>query len=159
MCYKCSNYSSHLQGNKCPNCQQDYVFSFVSFEILPLVEFSPESDISSTEAERLLMAPPRSSESHPDPFTDTMIHEDMSDILPMILDRESLRAVDPRSILIVKWPKPLKTKYYRNLLPELQVTICPECLQAFHSEDFELQVLQKGFCPFCRTSADVLFNN
>jgi len=31
MCYKCSNYSTHLQGNQCPNCQQPYIYSFVSF--------------------------------------------------------------------------------------------------------------------------------
>lgn len=31
MCYKCSSYSSHLRGNNCPTCQQDYIFSFVSF--------------------------------------------------------------------------------------------------------------------------------
>lgn len=31
MCYKCSNYSTHLRGNRCPSCQQDYIFSFVSF--------------------------------------------------------------------------------------------------------------------------------
>lgn len=67
-----------------------------------------------------------------------------------------LRAIDPRSVLIVKGTLPLKTKYYRNLLPELQITVCPECHQAFHSEDFELQVLQKGYCPFCRTSGDIV---
>lgn len=151
MCYKCSNYSSHLQGNKCTNCHQDYIYSYVSFEILPLVEFSREMDITDIEAERLLMAPPRSNETHPDPFTDTMIHEDITDTLPMILDRESLRAVDPKSVIIVKSPSPLKTKYYRNLLPELQIKICPDCLMAYHSDDFELQFLQKGYCPFCRT--------
>lgn len=31
MCYKCSNYSSHLRGNRCPTCQEEFVFSFVSF--------------------------------------------------------------------------------------------------------------------------------
>lgn len=31
LCYKCSNYSSHLRGNRCPSCQSDYMFSFVSF--------------------------------------------------------------------------------------------------------------------------------
>lgn len=58
-----------------------------------------------------------------------MIHEDVGDTLPMILDRESLRAVDPKTVIIIKWPAPIKTKYYRNLLPELQITICPECRQ------------------------------
>lgn len=69
-----------------------------------------------------------------------------------------LRAIDPKEVIIIKWPSALQTKYYRNLLPELQVTVCPECLQAFHSEDFELQVLQKGYCPFCRTPGENLLN-
>lgn len=60
MCYKCSNYSPHLHGNRCPNCQQEYVFSYVSFEILPLAEFAPEAGISELDAERLLLAPPKS---------------------------------------------------------------------------------------------------
>lgn len=97
-------------------------------EILPLVEFSHETDIDDAEAERLLMAPPKSNAVHLDPFTDTMVHEDLPDILPMTLDRDSLRAIDPTTVLFVKWPPPLRTKYYRNLLPELQISICPECL-------------------------------
>ncbi|XP_037909163.1 intraflagellar transport protein 122 homolog isoform X2 [Hermetia illucens] len=32
LCYKCSNYSTHMNGNSCPTCQQDYTFSFVSFD-------------------------------------------------------------------------------------------------------------------------------
>lgn len=31
LCYKCSNYSQHLNNNICPTCRQDYIFSFVSF--------------------------------------------------------------------------------------------------------------------------------
>lgn len=80
-------------------------------------------------------------------------------MLPLSLDRDGLRAIDPRNVIIVKRPPPIKTKYYRNLLPELQINLCPVCNQAFHSEDFELQVLQKGFCPFCRTSGENLLNS
>lgn len=105
-------------------------------EILPLVEFYPETDISGAEAERLLMAPPKANELHSDPFTDTMVHEDVADAMPMTLDRDSLRAVDPNAVLIVKWPKPLRTKYYRNLLPDLQITVCPECFQVRFSSVF-----------------------
>lgn len=112
---------------ECLRSNQNY--SIVITEILPLVEFYPESDINDTEVERLLMAPPKPNMGHSDPFADTMIHEDITDTLPLTLDRDALRAVDPISVLIVKWPKPLKTKYYRNLLPELQISICPECLQ------------------------------
>lgn len=127
-------------------------------EILPLVEFSPEEDIPEPEVERLLMAPPKTNAETFDPFVDTMINEELSDILPFTLDRDALRSLDPTMISIAKWPSPLKTKYYRNLMPEWQISMCSECLQAFHSEDFELQVLQKGFCPFCRASSDTLLS-
>lgn len=153
ICYKCSSYSPHLQGNKCPNCQQDYIFSHVSFEILPLVEFMLEQDIDDNEAERLLMAPPKI--EHHDSYSDTMVNEEIGD-MPSVVDRALLRALDPRSIHIVKGPTLLKPKYYRNVLPELQITFCPSCSQAFHLEDFELQVLQKGMCPFCRAPAETV---
>lgn len=155
MCYKCSNFSMHLSGNHCSNCQQEFIFSFVSFEILPLAEFFPETDITPEEAERLLMTPQK--ENAIDPFTETIIQDEIGDLLPVTLNRESLKAIDPRNVILVKSPLPIGTKYFRNLLPELQITICPGCYQAFHSEDFELQVLQKGCCPFCRLQEDQLF--
>lgn len=133
------------------------VFFFFT-EILPLVEFSPEEGIPEQEVERLLMAPPKNNTETFDPFVDTMINEDVSDMLPFMLDRDALRALDPTTILIAKCSAPLKTKYYRNLMPEWQISMCSECLQVFHSEDFELQVLQKGYCPFCRTNSDILLN-
>lgn len=89
----------------------------------------PEADIPEQEVERLLMAPPKSDSMAIDPFVDTIVNEDVIDVLPLTLDRDALRALDPASILIARWPPPLKTKYLRNLLPELQISICPECLQ------------------------------
>ncbi|XP_053684288.1 intraflagellar transport protein 122 homolog [Sabethes cyaneus] len=147
MCYRCSNYSPHIHGNRCPNCNQEYVFSYVSFEILPLAEFGVETGISDQEAERLLMAPPKFNDYDQ---IDQFIKEDIVDAFSASLNRDALRAIDPREVIIMKGPKPLPTKFYRNLLPELQITVCPECNNAFHSEDFELQYLQKGHCPFCR---------
>ncbi|XP_037937685.1 intraflagellar transport protein 122 homolog [Teleopsis dalmanni] len=151
LCYKCSNYSQHLNGNCCPTCKQDYLFSFISFEILPLVQFYPEVDITDAEAERLLLAPPKQNEDI-DPF-----NEDVASALPLSLDRSALRGIDPNHILIVKGrEKNIKSLYFRNILPDLQVTFCPECLLVFYAEDFEMQVLQKGYCPFCRTSSEKL---
>lgn len=102
---------------------------WIPTEILPLVEFMPEADIPEQEVERLLMAPPKPDSMAIDPFVDTIVNEDVTDVLPLTLDRDALRALDPASVLIARWPPPLKTKYLRNLLPELQISICPECLQ------------------------------
>lgn len=112
-------YENEIEQNDC--------IAFI--EILPLVEFSPEDDIPDQEVERLLMAPPKIVNGTFDPFVDTMINEEISDILPLTLDRDALRALDPTTILIAKWPAPLKTKYYRNLMPEWQISMCHECLQ------------------------------
>lgn len=45
MCYRCSTTNPLYNargGNRCNNCGQPFVHSFVSFEILPLVEFQLE---------------------------------------------------------------------------------------------------------------------
>ncbi|XP_064399631.1 intraflagellar transport protein 122 homolog isoform X2 [Halichondria panicea] len=41
ICYRCSNTNPLLNnaGNFCVNCRQSFEFSFVSFEVLPVVEF------------------------------------------------------------------------------------------------------------------------
>lgn len=141
LCYKCSNYSQHLNNNTCPTCRQDYIFSFVSFgefapvhsinflltylftEILPLVQFYPEVDIPDAEAERLLLAPTKNADDA-DPF-----NEDVASALPLSLDRNALRAIDPNHVLILKrHDKHIRNIYYRNILPDLQVTYCSECL-------------------------------
>ena len=96
--------------------------------------------------------------------------------------------MDPSSVLIVKWPKPFTTRYYRNLLPDLQVTCCKSCLkvkftlytlhitltfvsdwtkyknnyiylQLFHTDDYELALLRYNHCPFCRTPSNVMNQN
>lgn len=59
MCYRCSTYNPLIgeANNICSHCHQPFVHSFVSFEVLPLVEFYLESDISDDEAVRLIQAP------------------------------------------------------------------------------------------------------
>ncbi len=53
ICYRCSTTNplhNPKGGNRCSNCAQPFVYSFVSFEILPLVEFVLEEGISEAEA-------------------------------------------------------------------------------------------------------------
>lgn len=88
-----------------------------------MVEFSPEMDINDLEAERLISAPPKMN-GDTDPF-----NEDNAGSLALTLDRESLRSIDPDTVLIIKHKDMnLRNRYFRNLLPELQITFCPECM-------------------------------
>ncbi|XP_046387710.1 intraflagellar transport protein 122 homolog [Ischnura elegans] len=66
MCYKCSNtnlFSFH-GGNCCPYCGHAFVYSFVSFEVLPLVEFVLAEGLSDEEATRLIESPPSAKEEY-----------------------------------------------------------------------------------------------
>lgn len=50
----------------------------------------------------------------------------------VLVNRGILKSMEPSSVLIVKWPKPFKTRYFKNLLTDLQVTSCKTCLKVFY---------------------------
>ncbi|KDR19634.1 hypothetical protein L798_06155, partial [Zootermopsis nevadensis] len=157
MCYRCSTYNPLMTSttNCCTNCRQPFVHSFVSFEVLPLVEFQLEPGISDEEAVRLIEAPaPFTEESNhsrgwlqsesdtfqtmhfdespasiADPFTARLMSfENVGDeFVPVVVNQATLQAMDPCAVLICRWPHPLRYQFYRNLLPDLQVTLCNCC--------------------------------
>lgn len=178
MCYRCSTNNPFLNnlGNVCINCRQGFVFSASSYEILPLVEFYLEGGISDEEAMSLInLEAPR---SHPnkdkwqemssadtqtlrldddeplmddDPFTAKLSFEQGgSEFVPVVVSRSVLRAMSRRDIMVKRWPHPLKWQYFRSLLPDVSITMCQSCFQMFHTEDYELLVLQHNCCPYCR---------
>jgi len=70
---------------------------------------------------------------------------------PVVVGRQSLSNMEPGEVIVAKWEPPLKYQYYRNVLPDMAITKCETCNKIFHTEDYELQLLQKGHCPFCRS--------
>uniref|UniRef100_A0A6P3UIJ5 Intraflagellar transport protein 122 homolog n=1 Tax=Bombus terrestris TaxID=30195 RepID=A0A6P3UIJ5_BOMTE len=166
LCYKCSTFNPLLPSNnqgQCVQCGLKFQYSFVMFEILPLVEFELEENISDEEAEKLINDSLSSSDditttnqfsvtSEIDLFTARLMkYEEKSNSSTIIVGRNVLKSMDPCTVLIIKWPKPFKTKYFKNLLPDLQITFCKSCLKLFHSDDYEVALLRHGYCPFCRT--------
>ncbi|XP_039626944.1 intraflagellar transport protein 122 homolog [Polypterus senegalus] len=182
MCYRCSTNNPLLnnQGNVCINCRQPFIFSASSYEVLPLVEFYLEEGITDEEAVALIdLEAPRAEKSNTnwqeitqadsqtlrlddsednaeeDPFTAKLSFEQGgSEFVPVVVNRSVLRSMSRRDVLIKRWPKPLKWQYYRSLLPDVSITMCPSCFQMFHSEDYELLVLQHNCCPYCRRPID-----
>jgi len=57
-CYRCGATNPLINssgfGDKCGNCGHRFLRSFVSFDILALVEFAPEDDVMDDEAEALI---------------------------------------------------------------------------------------------------------
>ncbi|KFQ73826.1 Intraflagellar transport protein 122, partial [Phoenicopterus ruber ruber] len=170
-------------GNVCINCRQPFVFSASSYEVLHLVEFYLEDGITDEEAVALIdLEAPRLNKREnkwqemmkmhldaqslrlddntdvtedDDPFTAKLSFEQGgSEFVPVIVNRAVLQSMSRRDVLIKRWPKPLRWQYYRSLLPDASITMCPSCFQMFHTEDYELLILQHNCCPFCRRRID-----
>ncbi|NWY47318.1 IF122 protein, partial [Sylvia atricapilla] len=180
LCYRCSTNNPLLNnlGNVCINCRQPFVFSASSYEVLHLVEFYLEDGITDEEAVALIdLEAPRVSKREnkwqemlsdqtqslrlddstdiiiedDDPFTAKLSFEQGgSQFVPVVVSRAVLRSMSRRDVLIKRWPRPLRWQYYRSLLPDASITVCPSCFQMFHTEDYELLILQHNCCPFCR---------
>ncbi|OXB55787.1 hypothetical protein ASZ78_014330 [Callipepla squamata] len=86
------------------------------------------------------------------PFHDS--EQGGSEFVPVVVNRAVLQSMSRRDVLIKRWPRPLRWQYYRSLLPDASITMCPSCFQMFHTEDYELLVLQHNCCPFCRRRID-----
>ena len=55
---------------------------------------------------------------------------------PVLVNRSTLQAMDPSMVIMCRWPPPLSYQYYRNLLPELQITVCSSCNKVSSAPDF-----------------------
>uniref|UniRef100_A0A3Q0R164 Intraflagellar transport protein 122 homolog n=1 Tax=Amphilophus citrinellus TaxID=61819 RepID=A0A3Q0R164_AMPCI len=170
MCYRCSTNNPLLnsQGSVCINCRQPFIYCASSYDVLPLVQFYLEDGITEEEALSLIdLEVPHADQratlrmddglddAEEDPFTAKMSFEQGgSNFVPVKVSRSVLRAMSRRDVLIKRWPRPLKWEYFRSLLPEVSITMCPTCFKMFHSEDYELLVLQHSCCPYCRRPID-----
>ncbi|XP_052090245.1 intraflagellar transport protein 122 homolog isoform X2 [Mytilus californianus] len=184
MCYRCSTTNPLLNngGNFCINCRQPFVHSFVSFEVLPLVEFVIEEGITDEEAVQILdLSIPKEKKEEKkwhesrmgqaqtlrlgdeadepeedDPFTAKLhsFEQGGTEFKPVRVTRSVLQSLSRSEVYVLKWPKPLRYQFFKSLLPDVTITQCPFCHKLFHTDDFELQYLQKGHCPFCRNSQE-----
>ncbi|CAB1336162.1 unnamed protein product [Coregonus sp. 'balchen'] len=168
------------EGSVCINCKQPFIYSASSYEVLPLVQFYLDEGIGDEEAVSLidlevpcidrkaarwqemssgesqsLKLDDGTEDTEEDPFMAKLSFEQGgSDFVPVVVSRSVLRSMSRRDVLIKRWPKPLQWEYYRSLLPDVSITMCPSCFQMFHSEDYELLVLQHNCCPYCRRPID-----
>ncbi|XP_065909716.1 intraflagellar transport protein 122 homolog [Dysidea avara] len=184
LCYRCSATNPLLksQGNCCINCKQPFVLSFASFEVLPVVEFFLDSDISDEEAVKLIRSggpvhktnddwketntggaqvltlerlTTSTVDDSIDPFTNKLLEfEEGGDFFPVTVDRDILKSLPKSEVIIKQWGHRAKNQYYKVLLPEVPIALCKECQQMFHMDDYEMQLLTKKCCPFCRTTVD-----
>ena len=185
VCYRCGavNPLVNSGGDFCTNCKHQFVRSFLSFDVLPLVNFLPPVGCSDEQAERLIIQDPplaaadlranvgRDTDAVSISFVSTAEHKNEDgatgdELFSRMLSapqREGntraaevratadvLRAVKQRDVFVCKAVSHSGWKFYKNMIPDVDITMCNACNHFFHGEDFEFAVLQHKGCPFCR---------
>jgi intraflagellar transport protein 122 len=66
-----------------------------------------------------------------DPFTKnlTTYREGNEELRPVVVNRAALHQMKQSDIIIVDYPYPLIKKYYRNFMPDIQITKCQFCFK------------------------------
>ncbi|EGT35592.1 hypothetical protein CAEBREN_12938 [Caenorhabditis brenneri] len=146
MCYRCGLNNPFLGGMSCIHCETPFIISFGSFDVLPLIEFKIEPDITLDEAKELIESEPPLSDDDYNPLRS--IKKGVKEI---ILNRDSLSRLERGHVLIQMFPPPLAPKFLFNVMPSIAIALCKGCNKVFDLDDFEMACLRKGHCPFCRT--------
>uniref|UniRef100_A0A1I7UIF5 Intraflagellar transport protein 122 homolog n=2 Tax=Caenorhabditis tropicalis TaxID=1561998 RepID=A0A1I7UIF5_9PELO len=147
MCYRCGLNNPLLGGMSCIHCETPFIISFVSFDVLPLVEFKIDSDISLDEVKELIESEPPLAVDDYNPLRSMK-----KGVKEIILNRESLARLERGQVIIQTFQPPLAPKFLFNVMPSITIALCKGCNKVFDLDDFEMACLRKGHCPFCRTS-------
>ena len=164
--------NTQVVGDICMSCRHPFVRSFVSFTPLPLIEFEPEEGITHKRALQLLkqetpfQAPsaPQTSvkfdqvEEENDVFMNKVAEwADMQmtgeEYRPVAVDEEtliSMRYEDVYILDLTKYCPTLPRKYYKNAIPDVEITGCPHCGHFYLVDQYEFAYLEYKTCPFCR---------
>mmetsp|Transcript_17875 Transcript_17875/g.30373 ORF Transcript_17875/g.30373 Transcript_17875/m.30373 type:complete len:257 (-) Transcript_17875:23-793(-) len=72
---------------------------------------------------------------------------------PVEVDERVLQHLRFEEVFVVdytRYCKQLPRKYYKNMLPDVSITMCECCCKFFIQDEYEFAYIEKGHCPFCK---------
>jgi intraflagellar transport protein 122 len=72
---------------------------------------------------------------------------------PVEVDERVLQNMRYEEVFIVDYSKfcPKKQrKFYKNMVPDVSITMCECCCKFFLQDEYEFAYIEKGHCPFCK---------
>ncbi|KAL3116899.1 hypothetical protein niasHT_001628 [Heterodera trifolii] len=156
LCYSCGTRNPILGSHECVHCSHSFVYSFLTFEVLPLVQFHVAENINEAEAIKLInMEPPSAADAQTNSFIVSELTMNKKKKRQMKLDRDQLLCLDSNEVFIDKRPSSAGTCcFYVKVIKEIKIAKCPNCQKFFNFDDFQMAVLQLGQCPVCQGKVD-----
>ena len=160
VCFRCGSCQPLLQKDwkrgvdSCSSCMHPFVRCMINFDVLPLVEFTPISSLNHDQVLEMIMSSSGGKKEGEDLFSDAInmaLTDTENDYSVVEANRKMLELLDRSDIFLRKCAKKKTVQYFKNMIPEIGISICHTCLQFFHEEDFEYSFLKRQCCPVCKS--------
>lgn len=72
---------------------------------------------------------------------------------PIEVDERVLQHMRFEEVFIVDYSKfcpLLPRRYFKNMVPDVSITLCEQCCKFFLQDEYEFSYIEKGHCPFCK---------
>jgi intraflagellar transport protein 122 len=159
ICFQCLTKNAFINPKElsCGNCSEPFVFSFFSFENIPLIQFRPKEGINDEECQKLLKMETPLDSNRVDLCNFTELDRNQNGkYSPMKLDREELIQCEPHRVFIKKFAcNWVQDEYYLLKDNGTSVIMCQSCQKFFIEDEWNYQVLLSGKCPFCDCKSEI----
>uniref|UniRef100_A0A915D5G1 Intraflagellar transport protein 122 homolog n=1 Tax=Ditylenchus dipsaci TaxID=166011 RepID=A0A915D5G1_9BILA len=151
MCYS----NPILGGHMCVHCDTEFVYSFTTFEVLPVIKFELEDGLNTEEAIEMINSEPSDGS-----FNVSQIAMNKKRTGIPKLGKQQLLELDRNVVFICSAPVSssspdfLRARFYIKVIPEINISKCSNCHKMFHHDDFQMAILQFGQCPVCRVKIE-----
>ena len=72
---------------------------------------------------------------------------------PVEVDERILKSMRYEEVFIIDYTYLCPTqprKYFKNMVPDVSITICDKCCKFFMQDEYEFAYIEKGCCSFCK---------
>ncbi len=84
------------------------------------------------------------------------------DYRPVVVDEATLASIPPEEVFIIDYTKEcpsLPRKFFRIMIPDVDIILCKECGHFFLREEYDYAYLYYGGCPVCKAKEEQDSNN
>lgn len=171
VCVRCGSAQTMLHKKKrkhsedkelndfCDTCLHPFIRCMITMEVLPLIEFTIDTKLSKTDAISIMRACPPDITSNQHLFYDAidLLLRDSSDTdkyRPVVVNEEILKSFNCLDVFAVHNEHNGSVHYFKNMIRDVGIAICPSCQNFFQERDFEYAYLKACGCPICLSPLD-----
>lgn len=175
VCYRCSSVNPVLRvggsGDVCTNCGHPFARCFLTFDVLPLVQFAPNYDSGVTDEQALSWlrsdsaksssggstaaqggveslsfgAPERLAGAGGETLAEALASSDVMDYGRILEATPAMmKGVKRSRVISAPWHElhpDLHPRYYFNAMPDVHVAVCKSCCSMFNAQELEQSLI------------------